>query len=182
MAIEAISDLGPFERWRIPLHDFVVFPEPDKQDTSVHLQYPDRYYRACPGFYLTMRFFEQAWSCLPPRPACPRETHLFVWRLKETLPWAYVEKNFDGKKQPVPWWVQQPLLRWQATGEQSYVVPDELGAIFWMKASRNDQDFDMPVSLTIHFGALHTEWWVDIFDPVGMTTKIPKGQVFLSVA
>ncbi len=184
MAMNKLMDKGPFSRFRVPLDDILPFLKQDNGGVVLPTGHPSRRFRSHQGFYLTQAFFD----CfirrlqLPTRPSIPKEQSLFVWQLQEDCQWSAVMRHFDGSRQPVPWWVIQPLLQWQMTGEQRPLVPMEISTLFFMEALDAEKNPEQAlVSLSFAFSSLHGEWRVDIVD-TSSDRRCCQDQVFLSVA
>ncbi len=186
MAIEDLPDTALFQKVRIPLSDFVVLPEslPGKGDAKgvIPLEHPSAHFRSCQGFYLWSSFYERFHARLKPRPLKPSESFLFVWTLKKSCVWNVAQHHFEGKNQPVPWWVIRPFLAYATSGNQRTLLVSEYEAPFFMEAKEEEgQSFREIVSLSLHFGAIHSEWRLQLLAPE-KDYRCHEGQSFLSVA
>ncbi len=184
MAIEQLPDTVFFRNLRIPLADFIEFPDEkalSREGKRIPSHHPNVYFRSRDGLYLCSEFFNRFSPHLLSRPAKPSESHLFVWILKKTCRWGAALHNFPGAKQPVPWWVIRPFLKYAQNGDQSAFLASRYHTPFFMGAKGyDDVGFTETVSLKLSFGALHTEWWIGLYAPE-KDVVCHEGQTFLSV-
>ncbi len=186
MAIEELTETALFRRVRIPLSDFIHFPRAvtnrDGIKRPIVLESPTVHFRCRPGFYLCTEFSRKFYAHLRPRPEAPTEASLFVWTLKRECNWASAQHGFEGKNQPVPWWVIRPFLAYEETGNVGNIISSRYPVPFFMDAKGSDDAyFKEPTSLELHYGALRAEWWLDLMHPEPKHTCY-EGQTFLSVA
>lgn len=184
MAIEALPDTVFFQKLRIPLSDFIDFSTPESRgegQVRFALEHPSIHFRSREGLYLTEDFCKRFSAHFLPRPLNPSESHLFVWTLKKDCKWAAANANFQGDTQLVPWWIIRPFLKYASNGDHPTFLASDYRIPFFMGANGyDDKLFKEAVSLRLSFGTLHTEWWVQLFNP-DKESLCHEGQTFLSV-
>lgn len=183
--IEDLPETALFNKVRIPLADFVEFPAPhvDKGDIKrpMATEHPQTHFRCRSGFYLGTDFFRKFHPHLRARPEKPSVNYLFVWTLRKDCVWAAAHQGFEGKNQPVPWWIIRPFLAYAASGDRK-LITSQYGIPFFMEANGSDNSsFKELVTLSLHFEAIHTAWWLNL-STIESKSPCHEGQTFLSVA
>ncbi len=183
--IEELPETALFRRVRIPLVDFVDLPVQqtarDGVKRPVATEHPRTHFRCQSGFYLGTDFFQKFHPYLPLQPEKPSVSHLFVWTLRKNCAWLAVQQGFEGKNQPVPWWVIRPFLRYVSKGERALLDSQQVIPFFMEAKGADGKTFQELVALSLHFEAIHAAWWLTLSSMQGKSPCC-EGQTFLSVA
>ncbi len=167
--METLSDTSYCHRVRIPIRDFVSFPQPQTPKGEVQkpvpLEHPRKYFRCGHGLYLCTSFHKQFFEYLQPKPQEPNIEFVFACTLYRPCHWKIVQEDLQLEKRPVPWWVIRPWLAYLKQSGEPW-MDSRVPTPFFMEAQDNDgKTFKKPVSLSLHSGNLHTEWWLNVFAP-----------------
>lgn len=183
---EELPETALYRKVRIPLIDFIDFPVSrvvkDGAKRPVATEHPRTHFRCQSGFYLGTDFFQKFHPYLLAQPEKPSVSHLFVWTLRKDCAWLAAHQGFEGKNQPVPWWVIRPFLRYVAKGERT-LLASQYPVPFFMETKGADEKSLIKelVSLSLHFEAIHTAWWLNL-SAIESKSPCREGQTFLSVA
>lgn len=181
MAFEKLEDTALHARARMPIQEIVTFLE-SRGDEGM-LQDPRKHFHHHRGFYRTSAWNTRFGQRLTILPRLPREKSLFIHTLKQDSVWASVAADARLEYNAVPWQLIVPLLSWQPHREEGLLLPSQGKTIFVMEVpDGNDDLISETVSLSLHPGAVASEYWLDLVDVEGGSAPCHKGQVSISVA
>lgn len=183
--LEELPETALYRKVRIPLVDFIDFPvlqmARDNVNRPVSTEHPGTHFRCKSGFYLGTDFFQKIYPYLSAQPAKPSVSHMFVWTLRKDCAWLAAHQGFEGKNQPVPWWVIRPFLRYVSKGERALLASQYAVPFFMEVKGAEGKSIQELVSLSLHFEAIHTAWWLNL-SSIQSKSLCHEGQTFLSVA
>lgn len=179
-AVERLPNTDFFMRWKIPLESFMEFPVVDPKDKKPAPRRTVRSFRSHHGLHLTQAFCEGIHPYLEDQPITAPDKSLWLWELiKPNVTLASATYQMDAKKNPVPWWLIDPLLTWQQKGEDKAVFASEGSTRFFMSYCKEGASLSQDMRLFLKLGTLHTEWWLEpLEEPSSTPCKV--GQAFLS--
>lgn len=181
MAIEKLASTDSFLRWKLPLSALDIPPAvafgKDQKGSS---RPASKYFRSHQGLHLTQALYNTVHPHLEAQPVKIAQTAIIIWELTQTgINFGRAVYSTDAKKNPVPWWIIDPLLVWQQRGEEKTVLASQGETYFFMPYCQDKSAMSQAVKADLKRG-FHTEWWFDTLDKPD-TVLCSPGQVFISV-
>lgn len=176
--LTALHDTKYFSRQRITISDLAFF----EKGAGTTARSPHIGFRRESGFFYVFQDLQDVLvRHLDQKPAVPSSSEFFIWTLKDdSVPYAFLSKEYDGEKNCVPWWVVKPLLRWQQSGSEGGIIPST-GATFFIEAHPTQlEKRQVPVTVRLDCGSLRSEWYLRRAE-IEKRTRFQVGDVFFSV-